>query len=311
MRNLTLAICLAAAVLLSACSERSATERTRAVYYWSTVLDIDTVKQAFLSAHGVRRMYVRYFDVVPGDDWRPAPNATLRFKTAVPEGLDVVPTVYIVNECMAGDTARLAEKVLRRVVQMNETNGVKGVREVQVDCDWTRRTRSRYFGFLRTLVALAGSEGMDVSVTIRLHQLSEAPPPVERGVLMMYNTGDFTDITCQKPILDMADAAPYLRRLAGYKLPLASAYPIYSWRILFRGGKYVGIMHRDDDLPVLPGDTIVTRMPTVGDIMEAARAITARRGDANREVILFDLSNQNITRYSNEDYETIYNSGAD
>lgn len=311
MRNLTLAICLAAAVLLSACSERSATERTRAVYYWSTVLDIDTVKQAFLSAHGVRRMYVRYFDVVPGDDGRPAPNATLRFKTAVPEGLDVVPTVYIVNECMAGDTARLAEKVLRRVVQMNETNGVKGVREVQVDCDWTRRTRSRYFGFLRTLVALAGSEGMDVSVTIRLHQLSEAPPPVERGVLMMYNTGDFTDITCQKPILDMADAAPYLRRLAGYKLPLASAYPIYSWRILFRGGKYVGIMHRDDDLPVLPGDTIVTRMPTVGDIMEAARAITARRGDANREVILFDLSNQNITRYSNEDYETIYNSGAD
>ena len=305
MRNLTLAICLAAAVLLSACSERSATERTRAVYYWSTVLDIDTVKQAFLSAHGVRRMYVRYFDVVPGDDGRPAPNATLRFKTAVPEGLDVVPTVYIVNECMAGDTARLAEKVLRRVVQMNETNGVKGVREVQVDCDWTRRTRSRYFGFLRTLVALAGSEGMDVSVTIRLHQLSEAPPPVERGVLMMYNTGDFTDITCQKPILDMADAAPYLRRLAGYKLPLASAYPIYSWRILFRGGKYVGIMHRDDDLPVLPGDTIVTRMPTVGDIMEAARAITARRGDANREVILFDLSNQNITRYSNEDYETI------
>lgn len=311
MRNLTLAICLAAAVLLSACSERSATERTRAVYYWSTVLDIDTVKQAFLSAHGVRRMYVRYFDVVQDDGGRPVPNATLRFKTAVPEGLEVVPTVYIVNECMAGDTARLAEKVLRRVVQMNETNGVKGVREVQVDCDWTRRTRSRYFGFLRTLVALAGSEGMDVSVTIRLHQLSEAPPPVERGVLMMYNTGDFTDITCQKPILDMADAAPYLRRLAGYKLPLASAYPIYSWRILFRGGKYVGIMHRDDDLPVLPGDTIVTRMPTVGDIMEAARAITARRGDANREVILFDLGNQNITRYSNEDYETIYNSGAD
>ena len=311
MRNRTLAICLVAAVLLSACSERSATERTRAVYYWSTVLDIDTVKQAFLSAHGVRRMYVRYFDVVPDDGGRPVPNATLRFKTAVPDGLEVVPTVYIVNECMAGDTAGLARKVLRRVVRMSETNGVKGVSEVQVDCDWTRRTRSRYFGFLRTLVALAGSEGMEVSVTIRLHQLAEAPPPVERGVLMMYNTGDFTDIACQKPILDMADAAPYLRHLSGYKLPLASAYPIYSWRILFRGGKYVGIMHRDDDLPVPSGDTIVTRMPTVGDIMEAARAITARRGDANREVILFDLSNQNITRYSNEDYETIYNSGAD
>ena len=307
MRNLTFAICLAAAVLLSACSERSATERTRAVYYWSTVLDIDTVKLAFLSAHGVRRMYVRYFDVVQDDGGRPVPNATLRFKTAVPEGLEVVPTVYIVNECMAGDTAGLAEKIFRRVMRMSETNGVKGVRELQVDCDWTRRTRSRYFGFLRTLVALAKSDGIDVSATIRLHQLSEAPPPVERGVLMMYNTGDFTDIACQKPILDMADAAPYLRRLAGYRLPLASAYPIYSWRILFRGGKYVGIMHRDDDLPVLPGDTIVERTPSIDDILEAAHAVAARRRDAAQEVILFDLSNRNITRYNPDDYEKIYN----
>lgn len=298
-------------MLLSACSERSATERTRAVYYWSTVLDVDTVKQTFLKEYGVRRMYVRYFDVVQDDGGRPVPNATLRFKTAVPEGLEVVPTVYIVNECMAGDTVGLARKVLRRVVQMSETNGVKGVRELQVDCDWTRRTRSRYFGFLRTLVALAGSEGIGVSATIRLHQLSESPPPVERGVLMMYNTGDFTDITCQKPILNMADAAPYLRHLAGCKLPLASAYPIYSWRILFRGGKYVGIMHRDDDLPVLSGDTIVERTPSVGDILEAAHAVAARRRDAAQEVILFDLSNQNITRYNPEDYEKIYNSSPD
>ena len=311
MRNLMLAICLAAAVLLSACSERSATERTRAVYYWSTVLDVDTVKQVFLKEHGVRRMYVRYFDVVQDDGGRPVPNATLRFKTAVPEGLEVVPTVYIVNECMAGDTAGLARKVLRRVVRMSETNGVKGVSDVQIDCDWTRRTRSRYFGFLRTLVALAGSEGIDVSVTIRLHQLSESPPPVKRGVLMMYNTGDFTDFACQKPILDMADAAPYLRRLAGYRLPLASAYPIYSWRILFRGGKYVGIMHRDDDLPVLPGDTIVERTPSIEDILEAAHTVAARRKDAVQEVILFDLSNRNITRYNPDDYEKIYNSSSD
>ena len=311
MRNLMLAICFAAAILLSACAGKGGGESMRAVYYWSTVLDVDTVKQAFLSAHGVRRMYVRYFDVVQGDGGRPVPNATLRFKTAVPEGLEVVPTVYIVNECMAGDTAGLARKVLRRVVRMSETNGVKGVSDVQIDCDWTRRTRSRYFGFLRTLVALAGSEGIDVSVTIRLHQLSESPPPVKRGVLMMYNTGDFTDFACQKPILDMADAAPYLRRLAGYRLPLASAYPIYSWRILFRGGKYVGIMHRDDDLPVLPDDTIVERTPSVGDILDAAQAVAARRRDAVQEVILFDLSNRNITRYNPEDYEKIYNSSPD
>ena len=297
-----------AAVRLAAGAGANAGERVRAVYYGSAVREVDTAMLACIKAHGIGRMYVRYFDVVQGDGGRPVPNATLRFRTGVPGGLDVVPVVYIVNECMAGDTTGLALNVLRRVMQMSETNGIEGVHEVQIDCDWTRRTRRRYLGFVRTLVRLAQAEGVDVSATIRLHQLSDAPPPVSRGVLMMYNTGAFTDLRCEKPILDMADAAPYLRHLASYGLPLAAAYPIYSWQILFRGGKYVGIMHRDDDLPVLPGDTIVTRTPAVDDIMEAARAVTARRRDANREVILFDLSNRNITRYTPDDYEEIYNS---
>lgn len=311
MRNFVFTACLAAAALLSACGGNGGAGPRRAVYYWSTVLDVDTAKAAFIKAHGVERMYVRYFDVVEGDDGSPRPNATLRFKTAVPEGVETVPTVYIVNDCMAGDTTGLAERVLRRIMQMNETNGVDGVREIQADCDWTRRTRGRYFGFLKTLARLAGQEGISVSATIRLHQLSEAPPPVERGVLMMYNTGDFTDIACQKPILDMRDAAPYLRSLARYRLPLSTAYPIYSWRILFRGGKYVGVMHRDDDLPVLEGDSIVTRTPSVEDILDAARAVASRRNDAHDEIILFDLGNRNITRYDYEDYEKIYNSSPD
>ncbi|CCX66126.1 putative uncharacterized protein [Prevotella sp. CAG:1058] len=124
---------------------------------------------------------------------------------------------------------------------------------------------------------------------------------------MMYNTGDFTDISCGKPILDMRDAAPYLRHLADYELPLSAAYPIYSWRILFRGGRYVGIMHRDDDLPVLQGDSIVIRAPTLGDITDAAKSISSRRIQANREMILFDLNNQNITRFKPDDYEKIFN----
>ena len=76
-------------------------ERVRSVYYWSTVLDIDSTKQDFIDRHGISRMYVRYFDVVIGEDGRPVPNATLRFRTGVPRGMEIVPTVYIVNDCMA------------------------------------------------------------------------------------------------------------------------------------------------------------------------------------------------------------------
>lgn len=294
------------ALLASACGRTDGGESRRSVYYWSTVLDIDSTKQAFIDRHGVNRMYVRYFDVVIGEDGRPVPNATLRFRTGVPRGMEIVPTVYIVNDCMAADTAGLAGLILKRILQMNATNDIGGVKEIQIDCDWTRRTRQRYFGFLRTLRAMAAERGVKVSATIRLHQLSEGAPPVDRGVLMMYNTGDFTDISCQKPILDTRDAAPYLRHLAGYGLKLAAAYPIYSWRILFRGGRYVGIMHRDDDLPVLPSDSIVTRAPSLDDITTAAGAVGSRRPDANSEIILFDLSRQNATRFKPDDYEKIF-----
>lgn len=294
------------ALLAAACGRTDGGGSRRSVYYWSTVLDIDSTKQAFIDRHGISRLYVRYFDVVAGEDGSPVPNATLRFGTGVPQGVEVVPAVYIVNECMAADTAGLAGLILKRILQMNATNDIGGVKEIQIDCDWTRRTRQRYFGFLRTLRAMAAGKGIKVSATIRLHQLAEGAPPVDRGVLMMYNTGDFTDISCQKPILDTRDAAPYLRHLAGYGLKLAAAYPIYSWRILFRGGRYVGIMHRDDDLPVLPGDSIVTRAPSLDDITTAAGAVGNRRPDANSEIILFDLSKQNATRFKPDDYEKIF-----
>ena len=184
------------ALLASACGRTDGGGSRRSVYYWSTVLDIDSTKQAFIDRHGISRMYVRYFDVVIGEDGRPVPNATLRFRTGVPRGMEIVPTVYIVNDCMAADTTDLARLTLRRIMQMNATNDVGKVKEIQIDCDWTRRTRQRYFSFLRTLRRLAAAEGIEVTATIRLHQRAESAPPVKRGVLMMYNTGDFTDISC-------------------------------------------------------------------------------------------------------------------
>lgn len=300
-----MAMALVAVALLS-CGGRHGGDAVRSVYYWSTTLRMDSVKEQFMREHNVSRMYIRYFDVVEDESGRPVPNATLRFVTAVPKGIEVVPVVYIVNSCMRRDISGLAEKIYRRVRQMNETNGIGGVKEIQIDCDWTMRTRSVYFSFLRQLRSMAGADGIKLSATIRLHQLSQPAPPVDRGVLMMYNTGDFTDLACRKPILDMNDAAPYMSRLAGYGLPLAAAYPLYSWRILFRRGRYVGIMHADDDLPVLPGDSIVERRVEMADILKAKDAVSRKRADANSEIILFDMSNQNITRFKSEDYEKIY-----
>ncbi len=296
------AICL----LLAACHQDKPTETLRSAYYWSTTWNMDSSKTSFIRKHGIKRLYVRYFDVVKDEGGNIVPNATLQFEdSTIPKAIEIVPTVFIVNDCMR-TSQPLADKILQRILQMSEANDIPPVREIQIDCDWTASTQQNYFDFLKKLREKARAKNIRLSATIRLHQLSMTPPPVDKGVLMMYNTGDAKQLACHKPILDMKDAAPYIQHLGSYPLPLSAAYPLFSWRILFREGKFVGIMHADDDLPVLPDDSIVTRQPEMEDIMEAVGSINHQNKNINNEVILFDLNNPNIKRFKPSDYEKIY-----
>ena len=238
---------------------------------------------------------------------------------------------------MRHDVSGLAEKTLKRILQMNETHNIQNVKEIQIDCDWSVQTRKRFFAFMEELHRLAKEQGLRLSATIRLHQLAQKPPSCDHGVLMFYNTGDFTKYEDERPILDMNVAGPYLQHLKRYSLPLSTAYPIFGWDIVFRPltphpspltahpssliphpssliphpsppkqYHYIGIQHFEDEIPMMPGDTIVRRQPTLEEILEAREAIERLRPNANCEVILFDMSNQNITRFNNNDYEKIF-----
>ena len=309
MKLSTAVVCflLSMGLTLSCSKPKPMPTTVRSVYYWSTTLSMDSVKTAFMRNYDISRMYIRYFDVVADQSGRAVPNATLKFATDVPQGIDVVPTVFVMPECLRQDRSRLASLIVKRVVQMNETNDVYNVKEIQIDCDWTQSTRQLYAEFMQAMMRECHSRHLKLSSTIRLHQLAQTPPPADRGVLMMYNTGDATDIRCHKPILDMHDAAPYLSRLKDYKLTLSTAYPIFAWRILFRGGRFVGFIHNDGEYPILPSDSIALRQPSADDIIEAVNVIGSRRPDANNEIILFDLNNHNINRLKHKDYEKILN----
>lgn len=309
MKLSTAVVCFLLSIGLTlSCSKPKPMPTTmRSVYYWSTTLNMDSVKTAFMRNYDISRMYIRYFDVVADQSGRAVPNATLKFATDVPQGIDIVPTVFVMPECLRQDRSRLASLIVKRVVQMNETNDVYNVKEIQIDCDWTQSTRQLYAEFMQAMMRECHSRHLKLSSTIRLHQLAQTPPPADRGVLMMYNTGDATDIRCHKPILDMHDAAPYLPRLNDYKLKLSTAYPTFTWRILFRGGRFVGFIHNDGEYPILPSDSIALRQPSAADIIEAVNVIGSRRPDANNEIILFDLNNHNINRLKHKDYEKILN----
>ena len=273
----------------------------RAVYYWRTELRLDSVERAFLSDHHIDKVYCRYFDVVMRDG-EPMPNATIAFLDSLPQGVELVPTVYITEDCMHQHHPRLAERLVRRIAQMNETNDIGGVSEIQIDCDYTARSRQVYYDFLKEVaerLPTLDTPFSTLSVTIRLHQLAMEAPPCDYGVLMLYNTGDPRKFMERRsadgrlleegrnPILDLRDVQPYMRYLADYPLPLAAAYPIYSWQRTIGG---VRIEH------------------TVGadELLSVKAAVEQERPELRRTILTYHLDRDNINRYTPQTYETIY-----
>lgn len=340
MRNIITYIFLLIALLLVGCKpEKNAIDNPKpAVYYWRTSLHLDDVERQFLRDYNVGKMYVRYFDVVVNDKGELQPNATITFKDSIPNGIEVIPTVFIVNECINRSVDTIATLLVDRVVQMNETHDIKGVKEIQIDCDWTAKTQDAYFAFLEQVRKLLADKGMKLSATIRLHQLTMQAPPVDYGVLMMYNTGDLKNSKQRNPILDKRDVEPYLKYIAGYKLPLCAAYPNFGWQLLYTGDKFRDILYSEDlndttlyqrvsddkyvvissiDLPnylssnstytyLNAGDTVIVVKPDATTLVQVHDALSHERPGINDQVIIYSLNNSSINNYISNDYEKIF-----
>ena len=188
----------------------------------------------------------------------------------------------------------LAQKLVQRIKQMNETNDIKNVHEIQIDCDYTERSRQTYYEFLKEVRAAwlepnnpDNTSTHILSTTIRLHQLAMEAPPADYGVLMLYNTGDPRKWTERNPILDIRDVSPYLKRLDDYPLPLAAAYPVYSWLRVIQG---VNVVHTVE----------------AAEILQVKDAVEKKRQGLKRSIITYHLDKENINRYKPKTYEAIY-----
>lgn len=278
------------AVLLTGCGgQREETIGTNAVYYWRTDLHFDSIERAFLIQYHIDKVYCRYFDVVM-QEGEPMPNVSISFTDTLPVGIELVPTVYMTEDCMHKPHPGLARKIVRRIQQMNETNDISGVKEIQIDCDYTARSLQTYYDLLKEVNAqwsALNSQLAVVSTTIRLHQLPMKPPPVDYGVLMLYNTGDPMRFMERNPVLDLRDVQPYLRYLDNYPLTLAAAYPVYHWVRHICG---VRVEHTVED----------------NEILRVKQAVENRRNDLHNTIVTYHLDKENINRYKPETYETIY-----
>ena len=275
-----------AVLLMTGCqNEPQSLSEGNAVYYWRTNFRLDSTERAFLHIYNINKVYCRYFDVVMNDEAEgPMPNATITFSDTLPAGVEIVPTVYITIESLQKPHEGLAAKLVKRIRQMNETNDISGVREIQIDHDYTARNMKIYYQFLNEVKQAWGGT---LSTTIRLHQLSMEAPPVDYGALMIYNTGDLQKWTERNPILDYRDVAPYLQYLDDYPLPMAAAYPVFSWlRII--------------------GNVEIEHTVDASEIKKVKRMVEQERKDLSRSIITYHLDKENINRYKPETYEAMY-----
>lgn len=322
--------------------EATETPETPGVYYWRTVLDIDSAENAFLKEYGVGHMYLRMFDVVRDDEIniggdRNIPVGTLRVTGYMEElrDIDITPVVYITLESLKEARRHegvLARNIVTRVKNMCSYNSIDNVGELQLDCDWTASTEESFFALCDSVRKKIAAEGLPwkLSSTIRLHQLARKAPPVHHGVLMVYNTGDFSDPDADNSILSKSDVEPYVKHLRKYPLSLDVAYPVYSWQLLFHKRQFRGLLGGVDvtdtlkfrplghnkyevlkDFPynntvLLRGDVVRTEMPSYDGIMEVKQLIDENMGGRRHNNILYHLDMQNFSKFTKDEIRNIF-----
>ncbi len=208
-------------------------------YYWKSKCAIGETERAYFNQLESQRLFVRLFDVAMENGTAVPVGPIQGFdKGALPsDSTTVIPVVFITNEtfynCIDEESvARLASNVNNGIAHYMGKADV-AYDEIQIDCDWTERTRSAYFRFLE---ALAEKSQCDISCTLRLHQIRDREktgvPPVSRGSLMCYATSSPMEGDTRNSILDMELLKAYTININDYPLDFDVILPIYSWGIV-------------------------------------------------------------------------------
>lgn len=317
-----------------------------AVYYWRTTWQLSDKEREFISQNDIQRVYLRLFDVVGQyeEDGQqkgvlvPMPRATLHLNEPYDLSCEVIPVVFVTDECMLVDTM-LAEKIVTRVAQFCETNDLVWS-ELQLDCDWRPSTREAYFNFLNKVRNSLQQRGdYRLSATIRLHQFSQPAPPVDYGVLMCYNTGNLSDNKTVNAILEKKEVEKYTGKLANYTLPLTAAYPVYTWKRLFRNGRFQSLLNSVDlsdstsfqncgngifkvkgsvtvatpdpsifGFRLVPGDTIKYDFVPADTICAVKQLLEVGKSDIHQQVIVYSLNENDFSKYTPYEITTLYTS---
>ncbi len=317
------------------------------MYYWRTTFNPTAAEDSFVLRHHINKLYVKYLDI----GWSPEAGAVPLSITRFPDFNKVnevygamcrsghwVPVVYITNECFLNLPQDSLPVLVTRIITAIQAQ-IKSqsaqfalLKEIQIDCDWSKASHDRYFRFLTLLKQQLKPRNIALSITLRLHQykypVQTGVPPADRCMLMLYNMGKVEQLSQVNSIYSDSLTGLYLDKVKPYPLPLDAVVPLYSWLTVYRNHKLLTLNRRYSeamlqdaaafrklsDWYMLRKDTVmqgtlyktgdVFKIERIGarELQAAAKRIKQVSGGESGTIALYDLDESQLSLST---YETI------
>ncbi len=321
----------------------------RAFYYWkNTAHNLNKEELNYLKTVQAQKLYVKFFEVETDKVYGAIPSAKSQLhienyfehdsalgKTL--SNLEIIPTIFVKNEALRhpskGSLDTLAKNVLFLINKQYKEkikNSNSGYSEIQIDCDWTAKTKDNYFYLLEAIKKLSGKT---ISCTLRLYPYKYPDimgvPPVNKVTLMCYNLISPLGNEDKNSILNNRELESYLRKAKKYPLHVDIALPVFSWMQIYQNNHFAGIINpgeneiklkqtkplwyevqqdkETDNLYLREGDQIKSEEATAKMIEEAISMLKKHLSfDETITVTLFHLDNMNLKKYNNETLSRFY-----
>ncbi|WGQ12620.1 hypothetical protein [Sphingobacterium faecium] len=325
-------------ILLISCQKK---EHSVGFYYWKTIYKPDTISQKIVQELKSDALFVRVMDIDFTDNGiEPTPISPISFEQTVDQNQELIPVVFInqriFTELDSLEIRGLAHKMIPFIAAKVKQGGKDAFKELQIDCDWTKSSRDKFFYLLEFLQTIPELNEVTVTSTLRLHQVknmqTNGVPPVKKATLMCYNMGNLRQFGDHNSILNQQDLTTYLSgTLKNYPLQLDIALPLFDWYVAFRDQQYIGISKYIDqsdfqdnglftrnpktELYILnqdlqkanlkKGDVIRHEFVTKEQLIATAKFLKKELQGKENRIIFYHLAPEVISNYSYADLQEV------
>jgi len=334
MKNFLIFVVL---VLFTSCKKEYQVERS--FYYWQNdsgyEIDFDKVKTL-----DAKKIYFKIFEIDYSETVGNFPfskNRPSLGNRVVEDSLTIVPTIFIKNEIFQFNNEKDLDKLADNIVFLTDKflkESQISFNEIQIDCDWTKSTKDKYFYLLKQIKTKSKKE---ISCTLRLYPYAYPDimgvPPVDKVTLMCYNLIKPLAEKSKNSILDTNELEKYLKNKKEYPLHTDIALPIFGWTQLYKNNRFAGLIDINEeniaefarktdpmwyeitkdtvvnyDTYFRKGDQVKCETVTMDDLNRAVDLLKKHlKTNGKVTVTLFDLNSKTFINRKNEELEALYN----